>query len=98
MALKTSQGGSKYFKVYKDADVGIDFSKWPGRTIVDSHMDDDVESDQEVLNNGKQTCYRDLLDVKTAQRQPGVRQRLMTFRMWSPMFGGTMPRRARRHA
>ena len=33
-------------------------------TLVDSMQDDDVESDEEVMRNGVQTSFKDLLVVK----------------------------------
>lgn len=92
MGLKSAYGGTKYFKVYKDRDIGLDFSHFAGRTIIESFQDDDVASDQDVIDNGKQTCFRDLLQVKAALRQPYLRNQLNTWRTWQPIFG-RLPRR-----
>ena len=51
--------------MYKDTDVGLDFSRFE-RHMIESHHDEDNDTDTEVLNCGKQTCFRDLLTVKAA--------------------------------
>lgn len=42
----------KFFKVYNDADLGLDFSKFTQKTIVECTQDDDVQTENEVLDNG----------------------------------------------
>lgn len=64
VGLKQSNGTQRYFKVFNDADVGLDFSKMGEKVIIESHMDDDVDTDTDVLGNGRQCCFRDLLPVK----------------------------------
>ena len=85
----------KFFKVYNDADLGLDFSKFMNqKTIVESAQDDDVQTENEVLDNGVQTCYKDLLVVKQALKNPfeKVQKALRTFKLWAPLFGGNLPR------
>ena len=83
----------KFFKVFKDEDLGLDFSRFGDNLIIESHQDDDVETENEVLDNGTQTCYKDLLVVKAALKNPAdkVRRALRTFRLWSPLFSGILP-------
>ena len=75
--------------MYKDTDIGLDFSRFE-RHIIESHHDDDNDTDTEVLNSGKQTCFQDLLTVKAALklRAEELRRRLNTFKIWAPKFGG----------
>ena len=46
----------KYFKVYEDDDVGFDqlknLQKNGQENIIDTHQDDDVDTDEEVFNSG----------------------------------------------
>ena len=45
----------RFFKVYNDADLGLDFSKFETQNkkiIVESQQDDDIETDSDVLDNG----------------------------------------------
>jgi hypothetical protein len=67
MSLKSLDGThEKFFKVYKDEDIGLDFSRLERKEslIIEAHQDDDVETENEVLENGIQTCFKDLLVVK----------------------------------
>ena len=86
----------KYFKVYRDSDVIPNlssFNKNGKEVLIDSAQDDDVESDDEVVNSGIQTSFKDLLVVKDYLRHnpERVRAALRTFKTWAPLFGGRMP-------
>lgn len=89
------------FKVYKDADIGIDLDGFVGRdgreAFVESAMDDDANSDQDTVEGGKRTCFRDLLAAKDYLNHPPDRMRraLKTFRFWAPLFRGTLPYKRR---
>ncbi len=97
MRLKTLDlKGEKYFKVYRDSDVLPDlpnFARDGKETLIDSTQDDDVESDEEVMNSGVQTSFKDLLVVKDYLRHnpERVRAALRTFKIWAPYFGGRLP-------
>lgn len=47
-----------------------------------------------MLENGTQTCYKDLLVVKSVLKEGHhkVRRGLRTFKLWAPFFGGHLPR------
>ena len=62
-------------------------------TLVDSTQDDDVESDEEVMQSGVQTSYKDLLAVKDylKLKPDRVKTSLRTFKLWAPLFGGRLP-------
>jgi hypothetical protein len=67
MSLRSLDGThEKFFKVFKDEDLGLDFSRLERKEslIIEAHQDDDVETEHEVLDNGTQTCFKDLLVVK----------------------------------
>ena len=98
MRLKTLDlKAEKYFHVYRDSDVIPDLKQLKTKdgkdALIDSAQDDDVESDEEVMNSGVQTSFKDLLIVKDYLRhQPEkVRAALRTFKLWAPLFGGRLP-------
>jgi hypothetical protein len=56
MSLKSLDGThEKFFKVFKDEDLGLDFSRLERKEslIIEAHQDDDVETEHEVLDNGR---------------------------------------------
>ena len=63
--------------------------------LIDAAQDDDVDTDEEVLRSGTQTCYRDLLVVKDwlGHDPRKVRKSLKTWRIWAPHFQGRLPTR-----
>ena len=83
-----------YFKVYRDENIGLDFSKFQGKTIHECDQDDDLESDQDIVENGHQRCMADLMVAKAALRLPLLQQhqKLSTYKLWAPLFG-RLPRR-----
>ena len=86
----------KFFRVYADADVltGLPkFDKEGNDCLVDSTQDDDVESDDDVVQSGIHTSFRDLLVVKDYMKLPPekVRTSLRTYKLWAPLFGGRLP-------
>lgn len=105
MKLKTlDQCGEKFFKIYQDCDIGFDYSLFDNgdnfgqETLIDASQDDDVESDDGLVNSGVQTCYRDLLVVKdTLRYEPEqVKRSLRTWKLWTPLFKGTLPYKRRK--
>jgi len=96
MSMRTLDGThEKFFKVFKDEDIGLDFTRiWrKEELIIEAHQDDDVETESETLDNGTQTCFKDLLIVKQALKNPPdkLKRTLRTYRLWSPLFGGILP-------
>ena len=74
--------------------TGFNFNKFvtdkgkQAEVLIDTVQDDDVDTDEEVLRSGAQTCYRDLLIVKDwlAHDQMKVRKSLKTWKIWAPQF------------
>ena len=99
IALKTlDKSKVKFFKVFKESDMpDFDFSMLKGKKgevpNFESTQDDDVNTDTEVLNNGKNKCFKDLLVVKEylRHRPEKVRRSLKTHQIWTPRFNGHMP-------
>jgi hypothetical protein len=65
----------KCFKVYEDDEVGLDAlillqKNSEQENIIDSHADDDVETDEEVFSSGCQMCYKDLIYLKKVLKLP----------------------------
>ena len=96
--LRTLDGlGKKAFPVFDDDAVfGHElpqFSSDGRETLIDSAQDDDVESDSDVVLSGEQTSLKDLLIVKDWLKLPAekIRVNLKTFKLWAPLFGGTLP-------
>ena len=54
-----------------------------------------MDTDEDVLRSGTQTCYRDLLVVKDwlGHDPRKVRKSLKTWRIWAPHFQGKLPMR-----
>ena len=61
--------------------------------LIDSTQDDDVESDEDVMQSGVKTSFKDLLVVKDYLRHKPeqVKKSLRTFKLWAPLFGGNLP-------
>lgn len=53
-----------------------------------------MESDEEVVNSGIETSFRDLIIVKdylTRYRPEQVKRSLRTWKLWAPLFDGNLP-------
>lgn len=63
--------------------------------LIDSAQDDDLESDEGVMQSGVQTSIGDLLVVKDylKLKPERVKTSLRTFKLWAPLFGGRLPYR-----
>jgi hypothetical protein len=46
-----SGGQDKFFKVYKDLEIGLDFARF-GNPMIESYQDDDVDTEDENLGYG----------------------------------------------
>ena len=88
--------GEKFFRVYNDADVIAGLHKYDkqGReTLQDSTQDDDLESDEGVMQSGVQTSMGDLLVVKDYLKlnPERVYRSLRAYKLWAPLFNDRLP-------
>ena len=78
------------FRLFSDTDIGVDLSKFSdsdSEPVVDSCQDDDLATDDEVIEAGIQMCLQDLLVVKDYLLNQNERS-LITYRVWAPRFYG----------
>jgi len=65
-ALKTSATGPviiKRFPLYDDKDIGLGV-KWMQECQIEARMDDDVDTDDDVMNNALNACANDTFQTK----------------------------------
>lgn len=80
------------FRLFSDTDIGVDLSKFrdshkKSEPVVDSCQDDDLATDEEVIEAGIHMCFEDLLVVKDYLLHQNERS-LKTYRVWAPRFYG----------
>jgi hypothetical protein len=70
--LKNHQNASHFFKLYRDEDVGVD-ENWQ-EFIIETNIDEDVLTEEEMLEKLNNVVYNDLLeginDLKDGMKNP----------------------------
>jgi hypothetical protein len=55
------QSGVGTFRLFRDCDIGLNLKEdW----IIDAYQDDDMMTDSEVMDAGRNQCFKDLFSLK----------------------------------
>ena len=72
--LMDSQTGERRdFKLFMDSEIGLD-SEMLTQLQIETRMDDDVETDDEIYDNARKACSRDFLDARNKVETSAIEQ------------------------
>lgn len=60
--LKDSKGITHSFRLFRDCEIGLqdNFAQNGQSNLIQAQMDDDVDTDDDVMSNAKSTCKKDV--------------------------------------
>jgi hypothetical protein len=69
------------FRVFTDAQVGIALGSVLDSHLIESHQDEDIDTDDEILIAGTRTCQNDLLPLIRRMNEPHYVMRIHNQRL-----------------